>query len=255
MENENLSLKLWSTLRCHGTESHLTFLKKFVHRPNDYLLVITNAESLFIEVLTFEEIKVRCRNLNNRLEAPVKSIISHIEQSLKDDLNQNFTFTPVTGGMHLNLNNLFHEMPFNWVFKCVRDQSGLIRSTLIEPLVITVARLVLENEALKNLLHEKDAELEEYAENEAVQSKFTIKTDKFCKEKFGLKICQMKDYVTVLSQNALTAVAGSAFNNQLIMSSEHRKSNDVSTRSESPSKGNIAVVAAVDVSAAKVIKQ
>ena len=228
-DNIDLTMSRWELLDVNNFNK---LLIKFDCQKSCYQIALCDLSLVFIEEMSSENIQVRSKSINKRLEAPTENIVSHIKQSLLQHHNLKFSYTKQSDmEIHLSFSNSFHSgIPFCWTFVCVHKtyrNGSANKMLLLDPLILTISHLLCENNMLKEVVKQKDEEIKDYRDSGYKVSRSHLKTNLFDAETFQNDLKTSQDYALSITQDLMKVISSTDVNNLLVSTSIGCSSADI----------------------------
>ncbi|XP_039250226.2 non-homologous end-joining factor 1-like [Styela clava] len=207
----------WKLLTCDKGETK--FLIKLNCQDNSsYNLIICDLVNIWEESLSNDDIKIRCKQLNRRLEAPTQSILLHIQETLLHHTTNVFTVVETSKELvTISLKNSFQEgIPFLWEFTCKMVQTQMSIGLFVEPFLKLVASLQCSNDQLIKVIKKKDAEIRDYKESGSKVSRPYLETSEFDSEAFQKDVRQTSEYVSAIIKDSFMIATDDSINLKLV---------------------------------------
>ena len=223
------------------------WLMKMIFEKGSYVIALSNLSSVYLEALTTDEIKHRCIELNQRLEAPAEKVLDHIYQTLLNHHDINFNSQLLSDStLSLSFSNSFYTgIPFCWKFLCTQlstfNSKFFTKSLLCDPLILTVASLLCENKKLKEIIFQKDNEIKDYRDSGYKVSRPHLKTDLYEEDFFKSNLKQDRNYASVVCKETIHIIAEKSINDEIIHATYNSQSNEVKSNLLSKSKDAVSV--------------
>ncbi|XP_029942221.1 non-homologous end-joining factor 1 isoform X2 [Salarias fasciatus] len=154
-----------------------------------YHILLSDLHSVWEERMDAEAIQIRAKDLNKRLQAPVKAFFSYLYEVVQPflsgdnsgaDSKAQISLTKQEGGnISIGLKSKLEGLPFHWEFHCIPAPVTLVCVQLVRPLLAMSRLLQQQVDQLGGLLVRKDAEILDYKENGATLTRERLQTDVF----------------------------------------------------------------------------
>merc|ERR1712243_487745 len=124
------------------------------------------------EYVNANDVITRNKEFNPRLETGITNILEHIETSVANsryfEHSKTISAKVTVNELTLKLENkLVDDLPFKWKFYMQNSKnvdSTIMKEFIVNPLVLTIQRLIFENSKLKEIITAKDKEIQDYKE-------------------------------------------------------------------------------------------
>ncbi|XP_072198249.1 non-homologous end-joining factor 1 isoform X2 [Excalfactoria chinensis] len=176
----------WASV-CFGESA---FIAKACFGDTGYTLLISDLSGVWYESADAEAVGQRSKELNKRLTAPVSSVLQRLHGTLSPALAgqphaaTSFSCRRSAGELSLRLRSELSGLPFYWDFRCSPAPVATVCRHLVRPLIQMSLALQHQVQELTSMLHQKDAEIEDYRESGATLSRDRLRTEPFQEEKF-----------------------------------------------------------------------
>lgn len=154
-----------------------------------YHILLSDLHSVWEERMDADAIQTRAKDLNKRLQAPVKAFFSYLCEVVQPllsgdnggaDSKAQISLTKQEGGnISIGLKSKLEGLPFYWQFQCTPAPVTLVCVQLVRPLLAMSRLLQQQVDQLGGLLVRKDAEIQDYKENGATLTRERLQTDVF----------------------------------------------------------------------------
>ncbi|CAN9498177.1 unnamed protein product [Ophioblennius macclurei] len=154
-----------------------------------YHILLSDLHSVWEERMDAEAIQSRAKDLNKRLQAPVKAFFSYLHEVVQPLLSgdngeaesqaQISLTKQEDGNIRIGLKSKLEGLPFYWEFQCTPAPVTLACVQLVRPLLAMSRLLQQQVDQLGGLLLRKDAEIQDYKENGATLTRERLQTDVF----------------------------------------------------------------------------
>lgn len=154
-----------------------------------YHILLSDLCSVWEERMDAETIQSRTKDLNKRLEAPVRAFLLYLSEVVKpflsgdnsraDNKAQISLTKQEDGNISIGLKSKLEGLPFYWEFQCTPAPVTLVCVQLVRPLLAMSRLLQQQVDQLGGLLVRKDAEIQDYKENGATLTRARLQTDVF----------------------------------------------------------------------------
>lgn len=166
-----------------------------------YHILLSDLHSVWEERMDEEAIQSRAKDLNKRLQAPVKAFLLYLYKVAQpflsggDEEAESKAQISLTkqddGNASIRLKSKLEGLPFSWEFHCTPAPLPLVCVQLVRPLLAMSRLLQQQVDQLGGQLVRKDEEIQDYKENGAVLTRERLQTVVFdphtCRENFMAK--------------------------------------------------------------------
>eukprot|EP00050_Salpingoeca_kvevrii_P010570 m.312196 g.312196 ORF g.312196 m.312196 type:complete len:336 (-) comp29401_c0_seq1:64-1071(-) len=142
-----------------------TLLVKSMFGEDGFTMYLTDSLSLWSQSLSGKDIEHACRASNPSLEMSNARTLAILQRHLVEQqapAEYRIELAPDGGAAVLHFEARLDMFAFKWHFQCDREPPELLRRHLTQPLIFMTGELQRQIGELKDLLVQKDREIEEY---------------------------------------------------------------------------------------------